>query len=497
MISLFRKFLESRLSIWIILLFGLVLIFYLYDPTLQTDPYSWLRTAENLFGSGETGTQHRNILFSYLLSIPYFLNINSVYFGIFVSGIALLISTYLIYRILEAYNKPAALYVSFIFLISYPTLRYGTQVFTDIPTLLFILLTIYLISQVLKDCKAILIPSIYLSASISFAFRYASVFYIPAFIYFMFLTYKHYKYHILGILLAIIPFIPQFIYNVMYLDHFYSLSYAYAHPTLGFNYFFKELSGGYKYQIFKYIREMFFDFRGILILFLPFIIVGLYQSFRMLHRKFAIFLIIFFISYLVFLSFYYSYSNRYAIPILLPAYIWLGLGINYGYKLVSGKNIHRILFIIYLAGAGYSNFEASFQLVQSSRAVHVIREKVFKEVNEIINDEDAIVTTEIILPYRFIEKKFIQTYELTEETISSVLEVCSKDLYIIKSDNRLTSEGAGGKYGIEFLPGYNYEKIASYRSERVFELLFYRTLRFLGKNQILPEEEWSIYKLVK
>jgi hypothetical protein len=62
-ISLFRKFLENRLSIWIILLFGLVLIFYLYDPTLQIDPYSWLRTAENLFGSGETGTQHRNILF--------------------------------------------------------------------------------------------------------------------------------------------------------------------------------------------------------------------------------------------------------------------------------------------------------------------------------------------------------------------------------------------------------------------------------------------------
>jgi hypothetical protein len=80
-ISLFRKFLENRLSIWIVLLFGLVLIFYLYDLTLQTDPYSWLRTAENLFGSGETGTQHRNILFSYLLSIPYFLNINPVYFG--------------------------------------------------------------------------------------------------------------------------------------------------------------------------------------------------------------------------------------------------------------------------------------------------------------------------------------------------------------------------------------------------------------------------------
>lgn len=487
----------STYLIIVVLLVGLITTIFLFDKALQADAYSWLQTANKIFKTGDTGFQHRNILYSYLLSVPIFLKLNPINFGLFVSAISLLLSAFLLYKINQKYSSNTfAAYVSFLFIFSYPVLRYGTQLFTDILALFFLISTLYFTIKYYENKKTIYLFIVYLSTGFTVSLRYASVFFIFAFLYFIWITREYYIYHIIGVLISLIPFIPQIIFNLKYLDNIYSLGYAAAHPTLSFKYFVHELKG-HNFQILSYIKFLFFDFRGLLFIFTPVCFYGLTKSFKLLEKRLAIYFTLFFVSIIFLLSFYAYFSNRYSIPALIPCFIWVNIGLYELFNRLKSRSLNLLnIYIVVLILAAYGLFDINFQLVQSSRALHEVRAKIFVKLNDFINDEDIVITNEQSTAGMYVNKKIIllKPYQLSNAIFD---KYSNKKFYLVKTDKRFTSED-GWDYDIKNNEiDASFSKIYSIEMKPIKELLFYRLLKIFKLEKIIPSEEWHIIKLIK
>ncbi len=486
----------------LVIFFGLFLTFFLSDKIFPYDASSWFKNAVNLYEKGETGYQFRNILYGYFLSIPLFLRIDPTIFGSLLSQLSLLLSALILYKInIRSGNKIISSFVSLVFIISFPILRHGTQIYSDIPAALFIVSAIFYTLLVFDEKKYSVIPLVYLFASLSVSLRYSSAFYFPAFLYFVWVTRGHYKLHILGIALSVIPFIPQLIYNFNHLEHIYSISYSSRQPTLGFQYFFKELKYGYRFQLFHYLQFIFFHFRGVFVLFLPIIAFGLYYSFKEPDRFFVKYLFIFFISFIVLLSFFVAFDNRYAIPALLPCYIWFNLGMREIYRLAGKSKVKRILFFTWIVIAVYINFEISFHIIQSSKAIHKARYKLFRKLNTILDDGDVVITGEDLAVYDSriknisIENKNIIKINTYDYLLINEKVQTSNNVYLAFPACRWYSEGKKVNYPMVRDSAYTYTVIDSFISGNIKELLFYKILRLMNKSNFIPQEEWILYKV--
>jgi hypothetical protein len=384
-------------------------------------------------------------------------------------------------------------------------LRFGTQIFSDIPTLASIMGTLYLVWLVLERKQEKVIPLVYLFASLSISLRYASGFFFPSLIIFFWVTRKKCLLHTIGLCLSVIPFIPQLIYNHHHLSNMISISYVAHQPTLSFSYFFQELEFGKKLQIFHYLRDLFFNFKGIFILFSPVVFIGVRASFNEFGKHFACFLLTFFISVVILLSFFAGFSNRYVITALLPCYIWFNIGLKTLFDWIKGHKIKRYGLYTFLFLSLYCNFEICFHAVQSTRAIHYSRYSIINEANALVKDGDIIVCELDISRYfpQFnnisIQNKNVQY--INSNIYESILKKNpepSSSIYCIIPSIRWYSEG--------FKKNNNSEgqlknllsvssPIAKITSEKIYELSFYKFLRFIHKEYLIPCEEWLIFKI--
>lgn len=490
-----KKQFITVLPIIAIMIIGITSVIFLFDRTLQGDAYSWLQTSYKLYETGETGFQARNILYSYILSIPLFLNIDPINFGLIISGISVILAAIVLYHINQRYaSKNFAAFTSFLFIFSYPVLRYGTMLFTDISALFFLLISVFFTIKFYKNNKITYLFIIYISASIAVSLRYASAFYLIAFLYFIWTTRKYYIYHIIGFLLAFFPFIPQIIYNINYLENVYSLSYTAAHPTLSLEYFILGLKG-HNFQILSYLKFIFFDFRGILFVFTPFCLYGMIKSFKSLDKKMAVYFVLFFGSILILLSFYAYFSNRYIIPALIPCFIWLNIGL---YELYNKIKLWKIgwvrIYIFSLVLSAYVLFDLNFQVVQSSRALHESREQFFTKVNDFIEEGDIIISNENNYITRFVTKKIVllKPYQLNDEMFN---KYSKKNFYLLKTDKKFSSEDGWNNNINDNKIEATFSKIYTSKMKPIKELLLYKILKIIKLKKIIPFEEWHIIKL--
>jgi len=478
---------------------GMILLFLLQDRTVHVDIYSWLETAKSIYLTGDTGRQMRNILFSYIMAIPMLLKLDPILFGLFLSGISLLLSTFILYKInLKHSSLFAAAYTSLIFMISYPLLRYASRVYTDIPVILCLLLMIFFQFKFYKDNKFLSLCLIYLMFSLAVSLRYASAFTFPAFLYFIWTTRKFYKWHLLGLAIAALPYIPQLIYNITYLGSPIASSYAAVHsyPIFSLEYFVKERNSDYNFQILTYLRFLLLDFRGLFILLTPISIFGAISAFKRIDRRLALYLVLFFGSYIFCLSFYFWFSNRYAIPALIPCFIWLAIGLAELYHLLRNHPKLSLLYSIGLILIAYGMAELSFQLIQSSRALHESQQKIFTDLNRFIKDGDIVISRYPGID-RYLSKNVttVQTRVVTPEMLEPYQNI-PEDIYVVAPKVKFTSEGVDYNLSVDQIQE-ELVTIHQVKSKKIIELGLYRTLRLLHLEYLIPFEEWMIYKIEK
>ncbi|PKQ28282.1 MAG: hypothetical protein CVT63_03550 [Candidatus Anoxymicrobium japonicum] len=491
------RVLTRHALILVVLALATILLFALADRTLQVDPYEWLKTAEYLHQTGNSGFQHRNILFSYVLAIPLYLQLDAVSFGLLFSGISLLISAFLLYKInLEHSSPTVSAYVSLLFVLSYPFLRYATQVFSDIPTVMFIVLMVYFHFRFVKHHKPLDLVLGYLTASLAVSMRYASGFFIFAFAYFMWVTRKYYKWHISGVLVALIPYIPQLIYNIQYMDNPIAVSYTSVHPIFGLQFFFKDLGSGHEFQLPGYLRYMFLDFRGLFVLLTPIATLGMVKSFRRIGSPMATYLVLFLTSFTLLLPFYAYFSNRYAIPAIIPCFIWLPIGVSEIGRLAR-RRTWQILYVATLALLAYGMFEISFQVIESSRSLHQLREQVFSSLDSVVKDGDIVYTLDSVAPYaQRYTSATPKTLGVSEVTPEMLQQHAGRDRYIVWTPKLSTSEGGSWALSIDKVQD-RLVQISTAQSGDVTEFLLYRVLRLLHLERFIPHEVWYVYKVMR
>lgn len=483
----------------VVLLIGAFLAFALADRTLQGDPYEWLRTAQRLYLTGDTGFQHRNILYSYVLAIPLVLHVDPVEFGLYFSGISLLLTALLIYRINRWHVSPLlAAYVSLLLIVSYPFLRYGTQLFSDIPAVLFIAAMLYFHFRFLRSHRPTDLLLGYFMASAAVSMRYASGFFFLAFLYYIWVTRKYFRWHLIGLLVAVIPYIPQLIYNVRQMGNPVAISYTSVHPIFGLQFFFSDLGSGHRYQLPGYLRYMFFDFRGLFVLLTPVAAFGALRSFRRLGSAIALYLVLYLVGFVVLLPFYSYFSNRYAIPALIPCFVWLAIGFSEIWRrLRQAGPGWRAISLAALALVAYGMFEISFQVIESSRMLHELRDRVFSEADRLVKDGDVVYTlpsvTSFVARTTAAHPKVLGVEDLTPDLLD---QYPGRSSYVVWTPDLSTSEGGSWYLSIAKVRG-RLTPVYSTESEDVTELLLYRALRLLGKAEIIPHEKWTIFQVVK
>lgn len=499
--------LRKHIGIVGVLILTTYLMRFLADNIVSYDTSSLFENAVNIYEKGDTGFQYRNILYAYILSIPLFLKIDVTNFGLLFSLFSILFSLVVLYKINRFYsNNFIASFTGLCFVFSFSIMRFATQINSDIPALMLMLLTIYFSWLVLERGKINKIPLVYLFASASISLRYGCIFFFPAIFYLIWVTKRYYKKHLIGLLLCVIPYFPQMIYNIKYLKNFYSISYMEVQPVLGIKFFFKELELGIEFQILHYIKDMFFNFKGMLILFFPFVIVGVYYSFKMM-RTFALYLVIFYTSFIFLLSFFAAFSTRYFMGALLPCFLWLNIGFIKVYEKVSDLRRGKLFFYIYIVLALYINFEISFHIVQSSRAIHKVRYELLKKLNSTIKSKEIVLGELDLSTYDpRIRNLSFQNREVIYINSKNILDMLKeiKDkypfLYCIYPLKRWRSEGMNTNIFRDSLFSYislyyDVSLIDSLNSLPVIEFLFYKFLRNLRME--IPEERWLFLKLVK
>jgi hypothetical protein len=479
-----------------VLLVATALLFLLRDTTLQGDAYEWLQTARTLHATGDTGYQYRNILYAYILAAPLALGLDPVAFGLVFSGLSLLISTALLYRIGLDYVSPTvAGFASLLFILSYPFLRYATQVFTDIPAVLFATAMIFLHFRFLKTQRPLDLWLGYVAASLAVSLRYATGFFIAAFVYYLWITRRHLKWHIVGVLLALIPYAPQLIYNLKYMAAPIAVSYTAEHPIFGIQFFFKDLGSGREFQLPGYLRYMFLDFRGLFVLLTPVAAFGAVRSFRVLRPPLATYLVLYLACFMLLLPFYSYFSNRYAIPALLPCFIWLPIGIAELLRLIERRApAWRPWALLALVVIAYSMFEISFQVIDSSRRLHELRERVYTDLGEIIEERDAVYTLASLTDLaRRLQSPRPRVFGVEELTPDLLDQWDDRNVYVVWTPQLATSEGGSWRLSIERVRD-RLEVVYSARSGAGIELLLFRGLRLAGLGRLIPHEEWYIFR---
>ncbi|MCX6031261.1 MAG: glycosyltransferase family 39 protein [Chloroflexi bacterium] len=494
-----RRDWRQYIPLLIVLAAGAALLVFLADRTLQADPYDWLQSAKTLYRTGDTGFQHRNILYAYFLVIPLFLHLDVRTFGLILSGISLLLSAALIYRINLEYTSPrSAGFISLLFVLSYPFLRYATQVFSDIPTVLFTVAMVYCHFRFTKHRRPLDLWLGYLMASLAVSLRYASGFFFLAYLYFVWDTRRYVKWHLVGVALAVIPYVPQLIYNVRYMGSPLAISYTSAHPIFGLSFFFKDMGSGHEWQLPGYIRYMFLDFRGLFLPLTPIAALGLVRSFRVIGRPMATYLVLFLVSFIVLLPFYAFFSNRYAIPAIIPCFIWLPLGIQAIGEWLRRRPVGWLLaFGVALALLAYGLFEISFQTIQSSRALHELRDRVFTRLDGYLRPGDVVYTLESVASAVTRDAPAqIEVPKADKVTPDMLAAYADRNVYVAFTPDLVTSEGGSWRLAIDEVRD-RLTLLYTDEPQGVSELLLYRVLHWLHRDGVIPYEKWYVYRVVR
>jgi hypothetical protein len=488
----------AALAIAAVLLFGVALVVFLADHTLQADPSEWMATARQLYLTGDTGLQHRNILFAYILALPMLLGTDPVWFGVAVSGTSFILTALLLYRInIRHVSHLLAAYTSLLFIVSYAFLRYGTQVFSDAPTIFCLAAMIFFQFRFLESRKPADLLLSYCAAGAAVSFRYASAFFFVPFLYYVWATRRAYKWHLLGILVALIPYVPpQLWFNVTYLHNPLAVSYAAKHPILAWRFFRQEMGNGIQWQLAHYIRYFLFDFRGLFVVLTPVCALGVVRSSRRIARPMSLYLVLFVLSFLAFLAFYAFFSNRYILPALLPCFIWLPIGIErLGRLLPQGSRTWRTVYLAGLAVIAYGMFEVSFQLVQSSRAMHEGRVTLMRDLAEIVHDGDVVITLPSMREsvVRLVPKD-IEAVGLATLTPENLAQFAGRESYVVWTPKQWTSEGSESSLAVDAVRD-RLTPVHTLKSPGVVELILYRLLRQIGFAGLIPAEEWVVFRV--
>jgi hypothetical protein len=459
-----------------------------------------------IFEEGKTGYQHRNILYGYVLAVPLLLGTDATTFALILATLSVLITSFLLSRIIEFHCTAFFAFLSVLALVlSLPVLRYATQVNSDIPALMLIMGTIYCVWLALERDRTEAIPWAYAFAALSISLRYASAVSFPAFLFFMWHTRKRYAAHGAGLALCGIPFIPQMMYNVHYLKSVYGISYAAQQPVMGLEYFLKD-TDGVRVQLLHYIKDLLFTNQGVFVLFLPLVVLGLVRSFTVMKGKFALYLLVFEVSFLVVLSFFASFSFRYALGALLPCFIWLAVGMKTIDDRLRRDGARKTVFYAWVVLALYYNFEIGFQVARSSRAIHEARYAMVEKINALVKNGDIVLCPIADSPYDPRIKSLSLRNGLVRRIGSfdslTALENGSPsgDVYCAYPALRWFSDGRHGHGDVgAFLRDSSaaFEEIASVASARAFDLSLYTLLRLFHKETMIPGEKWILVKRVQ
>jgi len=178
---------------------------YIYFPSLIWDEAAYLANAKSFFIGSNYNESFRSPLLSLLIALVWLITGEQVIIAKIISILFTLGCVYLTYIIGKAYFNKKSIFLSVLFSIAPLMLYWGNKVYTDIPSLFFILLSFYLIQK-----KKVFFSGI--SLGLSFLIRYsASLFGLSALIFLIFK--KKYKESIIFILGTLILLSPWLIHN--------------------------------------------------------------------------------------------------------------------------------------------------------------------------------------------------------------------------------------------------------------------------------------------
>jgi hypothetical protein len=195
------------------------------------------------------------------------------------------------------------------------------------------------------------------------------------------------------------------------------------------------------------------------------------------------------------LPFYSYFSNRYAIPALLPCFIWLPIGIAELLRLIERRApAWRPWALLALVVIAYSMFEISFQVIDSSRRLHELRERVYTDLGEIIEERDAVYTLASLTDLaRRLQSPRPRVFGVEELTPDLLDQWDDRNVYVVWTPQLATSEGGSWRLSIERVRD-RLEVVYSARSGAGIELLLFRGLRLAGLGRLIPHEEWHIFR---
>jgi hypothetical protein len=274
-----------------------------------------------------------------------------------------------------------------------------------------------------------------------------------------------------------------------------AVSYTAEHPIFGIQFFFKDLGSGREFQLPGYLRYMFLDFRGLFVLLTPVAVFGAVRSFRVLRPPLATYLVLYLACFMLLLPFYSYFSNRYAIPALLPCFIWLPIGIAELLRLIERRApAWRPWALLALVVIAYSMFEISFQVIDSSRRLHELRERVYTDLGEIIEERDAVYTLASLTDLaRRLQSPRPRVFGVEELTPDLLDQWDDRNVYVVWTPQLATSEGGSWRLSIERVRD-RLAVVYSARSGAGIELLLFRGLRLAGLEWLIPHEEWFIFR---
>lgn len=495
--------LRTHWAIATVLMMLIPFLLFLANPVFTHDTASWFENSYSFYMNGYTGFQFRNILFSYILAIPLFLKLPPAQFILILSGLSFIATILLLYKInLRFSGRGVAALTSLIFALTFIFLRHATQIWSDILTMFFVMLTLFSALQVILDKRREFLIGLYFFASCAISLRYNTVFIAPALLYVLILHRRAWRFHLAGIVLAIIPYIPQLIFNLEHIESLLGLSYSVTQPTLSIRYFFYEEVQGYHFQILHYIKYLFFHYNGICILFTPFLFWGCIVSFRRLSGECALFLLLFTVGFLFLLSFFVAFDTRYAIPALLPCFIWLCLGLQQAYRVLKPLWAKRAL-TLYLVFSIYFLFEFDFHALQSIRELHNTRSKVLSMLNPFVDDLTVVIGeagdgeayyNPLIRSVAYAQEPIYGKITRAREFNPNRHYLASKFLYL-GAETRWNMAGDQETFPFLRKSGYSTTELARLRSGQIQELTLYPLLRLLQMQHYIPSETWIIYEL--
>jgi len=320
-------------AIYILLFFLLILflVFNYIDPFLLWDENVYLANARSHISSTNFTEDFRFPLLEYIIAVVWFFTGESIFIAKLIMIFFTLASIYFFYLIVKEYfNKKNVLLATILFSLSPLIISWGFKVNTDIPAMLFMSISYYLIIKQIDNVE--FLAGIFFALSFLTKFPFA-LFGIAIFIHFI--IRKEFKKLLLffsGFFLALIPWM---LYNyIHYFNILWDLVIQYSvvktYTTLE--------------PILKQIINLFYII-GILILFIPFGISGLIKE----KKNY----IIIFIYCILFIIYYFFITKakiiRYYFSILPFLYIVIYSGIMQISKRINQDSVKKIMYAIITA----------------------------------------------------------------------------------------------------------------------------------------------------